>query len=252
MQILALLNCVTHQGSVPHNLLRVTHPGCHFGCASSTVHEMLREAVTMDMANSGFVPTLFVSVARFQEQMHYEELINQLFLCYMCLPVNSEDCIKSTEIMAFVYGHTHTALTYLKKNCISHFNLFLRNLNFFLSNLKYHLRDCSQEVFYFCEILWREINWRILIPIYPPEKKQTDIYCNISANSEYSVFSKLQVSCLCGYLLFPTCNLSVKLYHWYFPSVTSKFNHKTSQLFRKAKHGEKPLPETWSGFPVLV
>lgn len=91
-----------------------------------------------------FAPNLLVSIGRFQGQMHYGELINQLYLWCMCLSVNYEDCIKSTEIMAFMYfSHTHFALTHFQ-NCTSHFNLFLRNFNFFLSNLQYPLRDHSQ------------------------------------------------------------------------------------------------------------
>lgn len=99
----------------------------------------------MDMANSGFAPTLLVTTGRFQGQIHYEKLINQLCTWYMCLFVNYEDYIKSTEIMPFMYfSHTHTALTHLKENCITQFNLFLRNLNFFPCDLQYCLRDFLQ------------------------------------------------------------------------------------------------------------
>lgn len=91
----------------------------------------------------------------------------------------------------------------------------------------------------------------------PLGRSRQIFYCNISANSDYSAFSSIQVSWVCSYLLFLPCNLSDKLYPWYFSSLTPKFNHRKLTAFqegsgKKAQHGEQPLPEIWDSFPVLV
>lgn len=68
----------------------------------------------------------------------------------------------------------------------------------------------------------------------PRGRRRWILYCNISVNSEYSAYSEIQVSWTCGYLLLPPHILSVKLYCWDFPSVTSEFNHRKLTAFQKS------------------